>query len=74
MYLAHRSGLPRSILCFRLMTVGSGSESILYSLTGVGTVGETRVIMVDQAGIGRDRWVKLLDRELQDNVGNQYVT
>lgn len=30
---------------------------------------EARVMMIDQAGLGRDRWVKVSDIKLQDHVG-----
>ena len=32
----------------------------------VGSVGEARMIMKMEVGPGRDRWVKVLDLELQD--------
>ena len=32
------------------------------------------MIMVDQAGPAIERWVRALDLELHDHVGDQYVT
>ena len=37
-------------------------------------MGEPRVIMEIQVETGRDRWVKGLDLDLLDHVGNQSVT